>query len=151
MSGLARIEQVIVVGVAICMAAFISLTLLTSDFWIQLNRLQVDDVCANQPIPITYERTIKRDFYGEWRVNVWSIYRGHWEAYDGANGAFDYKASTPTTDRTMEWLAEGDPRISTLLPGTYRIEVSINANPGTIFSRTAKVESNSFVVRPCPS
>lgn len=151
MTGLNMAERFIVCGLLTMLAVFIILTALTSGFWMRLDRLQIADVCAGQPVPITYDRTFLRDFHGQWRVAVWELDRGEWQAYAGASGDFDYKAATPRPDRDMEWLTGGYHRASILPPGTFRVDVTITANPGTIFSRTAAVASNPFEVLRCSS
>jgi len=151
LTGLTRIERVIVFAVCVLMAAFVALTFMTASFWLRLDRLQIADACAGRDVPIIYDRTFLRDFEGDWLVTVWHMERGDWVAWAGVNGSFAYKAATPPQNRDLDWLTGGDVRASRLPVGTWRVDVRVTANPGTIFSRTASVESNPFEVRLCSS
>jgi hypothetical protein len=149
LTGLNGIERMILAAVSVLLVSFIALTLLTSGFWLRLDKLSVADACAGATVPLYYDRTFVRDFHGEWLVSVWRLDHGEWGAWGSARGAWDYLAASPAKSRDLAWLVSDDPRTSRLPPGTYRVNVSITANPDTIFSRTATVQSNPFEVQPC--
>lgn len=147
MSGLTIIERGIVWIVCAMLGAFVALTALTEEHWLRLDSLTIEDTVVGQPAPLDFRRTYFRPFDGHWQISVWHLIEGEWDAYCIVEGPFPFIAQTPPPRHDLEWLTNGTPRCYDLPPGSFRVRVAITANPRTIFSRTAIIESNVFEVR----
>ena len=118
-------------------------------WWFEINRFRVMDAQAGQPIIVDYDRTIWRNFEGQWRVEVWRDQRANWVSHCVANGGpQEYRTDTVLPDPvTMDWLAYTEPRCFNLPQGTYKVSVQITVNPGGFWSRTVQAVSPPLVIR----
>jgi len=129
-------------------ATSLTALMVTPGYWMRLGPMQVSDARVGQAVPIHYDREFRRDFIGHWIVAVWRQDRGAWLAWCSTAGDWPYKVGTPNPAVDLDWLVSGNARCSRLVPGQYRVEVAITANPGSLIARTETVVSNAFEIIP---
>lgn len=96
---------------------------LRPSIWFTVDRVAVLDAPTGVDIPMDVTRTIKRNFTGEYRVEVRS-FSGYTVACE-AQGKVDYspKASFPEP-LTLTWWGHSDPRCGNLPIGRYSIKTT---------------------------
>lgn len=104
---------------------------LPASHWFEVNKFEVHDAIEGQPVIIDYDRTIARDFWADWRVEVTRI--------DGADVSQvcstvwqreDYEPGNRLpVPVDLEWLAYVQPKCFNLAPGDYRVSVTWLINP----------------------
>lgn len=140
-------ERVMLAGSAILLAASTMATIVTSDWWVKLESLHVQDARPMADTPIIYTREFFKEFAADWNVSVYVMDRGEWSAYDSCGGHWDaYKPGIQNPYKTLSWLSGNDTDCWRLPPGTYYITVSLTIAPGSLLSRTATIASNVFEV-----
>lgn len=129
------------------LAASVMATVVTSDWWVRLDKLQVQDARPMTDTPVIYKREFFREFSADWNVSVFVMDRGEWSAYNSCGGHWDdYKPGKPNPYKTLAWLVGNDPDCWALPKGTYYITVSLTIAPGSLLSRRATIASNVFEV-----
>lgn len=128
---------------------------LRADFWMTVEKLDVQDVTQGEPILIDYSRTIRRPFTADWRVKVRRFTDDGLEwvcATPISREDYDAKSRLPRPV-TLQWFAWTDPRCYDLQPGRYEIAATWEINPdglaSIMFRRTARV-TDTFTIRPAP-
>jgi hypothetical protein len=145
---LTKVEASGITAAVVTMIGFMALMLLTPAHWFELKRIEVLNARQGQPVPIIYDREFYRDFDGEWFVAVWRMDRAEWASYCAASDKWSYRAASPDHRKDLEWLVGGNDRCSNLPPGTYRLDVTVTANPDSIIARSQTITSNAFEVTP---
>lgn len=142
-----RIEKTSILVAGLMLVGSVLSVFPTPSWWMEIDRLNIHD-SAGGPIIIDYDRAIKRDFTGKWRVEVWREQRGEWSSWCAAEGTPQEYRPEAVLPRpvTLEWLAYTQPRCYTLPAGTYRVELSIDINPGGFWARDVSAQSNAFLV-----
>lgn len=131
---------------AIVLASFLT----SANQYMTVARFDLLDTPFGEVVPLDYEREIKRDFEGLWRVD---LYRdGVWIETARANGVHTYRttATLPQGDElNLDWLAYGDPGFADLPCGRYSVAVKWFINPDSLLMRRAVEARDDFVVT-CP-
>jgi len=140
-------ERIMLGGSAVLMAASFALVVITSDWWVQLESLEVQDTRPMQDAQIVYKREFFREFAADWSVSIYVMERGQWEAYDSCGGYWaTYKPGRPNPYKTLAWLVGNDPDCYAFPKGTYYAVVTLTIAPGSLLSRTVTLSSNVFEV-----
>jgi hypothetical protein len=115
----------------------------------EISRFEVRDAAPYTAPMMEYDRTIHRDFRGNWGVYIWRLEGAEWSSYCEATGGprpYRADASLPA-QRDLEWLTDGDARCYRLPVGIYKATLHIDINPGGFWARDVTVESPAFEVR----
>jgi hypothetical protein len=140
-------EKVMLAGAFLLLLASVTASVVTSDRWVKLHSLEVQDARVMEDTQIIYKREFFREFAAQWLVSVYVMDRGQWEPYDSCGGTWDsYKPGVPSPYRTLSWLSGRDPDCYQFPKGTYYITLSLTVSPGSLLSRTAVIASNVFEV-----
>ena len=139
------------VGLAAILAIFLavgSVFALQASFWFRVSSFDVHNATGWQAVTVSYDRDIRRNFHGAWRVQVWK------ETEDGRVSvcATEWTPQDYTTDAalpepvTWEWMAWTEPRCYRLPAGNYTAEVTWRINPGSwLFEREIR-RADGFTV-----
>lgn len=126
---------------------------LRGDFWMTVEKMDVQDAIEGEPILIDYERTIRRPFTADWRVQVRRVTGDGLEwvcATPVAREDYDARSRLPRPV-TLAWFAWTDPRCHNLTPGQYEISAAWEVNPdglaSILFRRTVRA-TDTFTIRP---
>lgn len=145
-----RLEKAFVGAMLAGLLYFAAMIVPLPGWWLSVQMIHVYDSAAGQPINMEYERTIARDFFGEWSVEIERAERGEWSSYCATpvtrQQYKQYRAVPETV--TLEWFAYTNERCYRLPRGVYRIHAVWVVNPGTPFRRTVEAYSNAFEVLP---
>ena len=82
------------------------------------------DAVQGDPVPLAYEREIKRDSRIEYAVSIRRAGTNS-TVCDVRGGPFTYKASIgPVVDRDLAWWTQDNPHCNNLSPGSYWVETT---------------------------
>jgi hypothetical protein len=148
MSGL-HVDEKIGVPLMTLMAAVVAFLFLTpAGFWFRVDRMDVLDAATAGQITIDYDRTIRRDFHGEWRATIRRQRDNGWEVVcstDWTPNDYQIDAVLPEPV-TLEWFLWTDPQCYQLGPGAYEASVTWVVNPGSwVFERKVR-RTDGFLV-----
>lgn len=134
---------------SILLVVWTGLALVPLDWlWFKPRVLQVADTTVTEPAAIRFERTIRRDFIGEYSVTVRGIDRGI--VCQASSTRFPYeRGATLPEPLDMAWWAPGDSRCARLYPpGTYSMETCWTGYVWfrLVPAKTTCMESNPFTV-----
>lgn len=129
------------------MAMVLAALMTSSTQYLDVTTFNLLDSGRGEQVVLDYERTIKRDFEGTWRVD---LYRDDvWIATARASGLHTYRTTAvlpPKHERDLAWLTFGDPAFENLPCGRYSVAVQWFINPDSmIWRRTVEVRDD-FVV-----
>ncbi len=143
-----RLERIgIAVFAALLAVSVVVLVAFPAGWWMQIHSLSIRDARLGEPIILDYNRSIRRNFQGEWRVEVWRADRGMWHAYCNSQGAHGYRANaTIPAVTTLEWFVDGKDRCFRLPEGSYKVVVRIDINPDGLLDRSVEYETPAFEV-----
>ena len=147
MNPLPTAYRIILAGILILFLGSLYLMTVTSDQWVRLNSLTIDNAQVGQDPAVHYSRTFLRPFVADWAVAIYVLEQGEWTAYRSCHGYWpDYKPGTPNPNKTLSWLVGGDEKCWRFPRGIYRVTVTLIINPKSILSRSASVSSPAFEV-----
>ena len=131
---------------AIVLASFLT----SANQYMTVLRFDLLDAPFGEPIKLDYDREIKRDFDGLWRVDLYRA--GVWIETARAAGVHTYRTTAtlpPADDLDLDWLSYGDPDFANLPCGRYSVAVKWFINPESHLMRRSVEASDDFVVI-CP-
>lgn len=118
---------------------------LPASYWMKVNNFDVLNGIEGSPVLIDYDRTIKRNFVGDWRIKVRRFSGDGLEwicATTPSREDYDPKTVLPEPV-TLEWFAWSDDRCYDLPAGEYEITATWEINPvgmaSVLFRRTLSV------------
>ena len=128
--------EVAVVVVAALMALGVGFRIMVPpSIWFRVGDLDVHSATRWQDVRVQYDRTIRREFYGAWRVEVSRQVAGGWEEV-GA-GPKHHQTYTPDTVLpdggmvTLDWFTGPPPACYALTdPGRYQLCAYWTVNEG---------------------
>ena len=136
--------------ISVILAVVLFLFITPASFWFQVEKLDVHDGDTSDGLTVDLDRTIRREFDGQWRVDVrrevgpdqweWVCATG-WQAQHYTPGAV---LPVPVT---LEWLAYVEPRCFELdKPGKYSIDVFWQIWPGSLLFERHIRRSDTFTI-----
>jgi hypothetical protein len=137
-----------VIALILAVVAFLFVT--PASFWFQVTKLDVHDAETSAGLTVDFDRTIRREFEGRWRIDVRrEVAPDQWEWVC----ATDWKAQHYSPDAvlpvpvTLEWLAYTDPRCFDLeKPGKYSIDVFWDIWPGSLLFERNVRRADTFTI-----
>lgn len=148
MSGL-HIDEKIGVPFAVAIAAMVAFLFMTpASFWFHVTRMDIRDATTWQGVTVDYDRTITRDFGGEWRAMVRRQVDGGFEVICATEWQpTDYQTDAVLPEPvSLEWMMWTDPNCYELPTGVYDATVTWRINPGSwLFERETK-RTDGFVI-----
>jgi len=137
------VDEKIGVPVTIFIALLVAFLFLTpSSLWFKVHELDVKSASTWEGVEIDFERTIHRNFDGEWQVDVRRKSEDGWEsvcttAWQPQEYRKDAVLPVPVT---LEWLAYVEPACYELPQGFYEVTVVWRINPDIpLMTREVKV------------
>jgi hypothetical protein len=148
MSGL-HIDEKIGVPFALIVSLMVAFLFMTpASFWLHVNRMDIQDAATWQDVTVDYDRTIRRDFTGEWRAMIRRQVEGGYEVVCASEWQpNDYQTDAVLPEPvTLEWLLWTAPYCYRLPPGAYEATVTWRINPGSwLFERETR-RTDGFLI-----
>lgn len=138
----------VLAGLFVSLAMFLSYVMLPAERWLDVEALSVRNARVGSMPIVEFDRTIHRDFDGEWRTMVRRAERGGWVVAC----ASDWRPNSYRTDArlpypvTLGWFIWDDECASTLPAGLYRLEAEWIINVGSWFERDVHRDGILFEV-----
>ena len=128
----------------------ITVTLWPPSWWFVVRSMTVMDAPVGESPKFELDRTIHRDFFGEWQASVKRKGPGggfHTVPRCNSTGDHDYLTTTslpPPDKRDLNWWLF--PVKCELLPGEYRLDTVWTIHPNNFPSKQVRVNSNIFTI-----
>jgi len=148
MTGL-TVDEKIGVPVTVFIALLVAFLFLTpSSLWFKVNHFDVGSAPTWEGVEIEFDRTISRNFDGEWQVAIRREVEGGWESVcTTAWQPQEYRKNAVLPEPvTLEWLAYVEPQCYELAEGTYEVTVTWEINPNTPFMRREVQVVDTFTI-----
>lgn len=147
MRSLANMFSFFVAGFLMIASAAI-MHLWPASFWFEVRDVRVFDSRAGQPAVMAVDRTIRRDFRGEWLVSIRRLEHGGWVSYCTARGESNYVRDSQLPDPlALSWWTY--PSCNPLPPGRYVMRTSwVITDPSFLPDKEVQADSNIFEVTP---
>lgn len=118
-----------------------------SSSWFEVRSVRVFDSKAGESPLMAVDRTIKRDFRGEWLASIRRLENGGWVSFCTAIGHANYEADSHLPDPlTLRWWTYPD--CHPLTPGKYVMRTSwVIHGAGPLPDKEVVADSNIFEVR----
>lgn len=150
-----HLAEILVAGVLFFMALSIAPNFMVwwrsnsnPEDWFVVNQIYVTDHQQNEEPIFTYDRTIKKPFYGTWKVEVQVVEQGKMYTICDGEGNNEYKPEhTLPPDADMEWFVGTR---CNLQPGTYRLAAYWHINVPNYPVMKYEAVSNVFRVTEQP-
>lgn len=114
--------------------------------WLLVQSINVADGNAFDPkLPVIYDRTILRPFYGEWRAEIRQTKTQFTACFGSGESYYEPKDTLPNAGVTLEWFMG---RRCDLSPGQYYLEVNYKISPLNYPDKSYRVVSNLFTIKP---
>lgn len=134
-----RIGVPVVVAVAFAVAFRF---LVPTSHWFSVDQMDVQDATSWEGVKIDFDRTITRDFFGAWRIDMRKEVPDGWVSVCSTQWQpNNYTTNSALPDPvTLEWFTWVEPRCYQLdEPGRYEITATWVINPGSwLFERQIK-------------
>lgn len=121
----------------------------SASWWLEVRSVRVFDAQAGAPVLMAVDRSIERDFYGDWSVSIRRWDAGGWVSYCQARGQANYATDSQLPDPlTLQWWTH--PGCHPLPPGRYVMRTSWTVHPdmSVLPAKRVQADSNIFEVRP---
>jgi len=134
-------------GVLLLLAALV-VQILPASWWLKVESVRVEDSRVGNPVIMAVNRTIERDFSGEWLSSLRRLQDGRWVSYCTASGATNYQTDSSLPDPlTLQWWTHPDchpiDEGKYIMRTTWRIK-----GMGWLPDKEVRATSNIFVVNP---
>lgn len=129
------------------MALVVAAVLTSGNNYLEVTKFDLIDARQGERVMLDYERVIKRDFEGTWRVDLYR--RNVWIAAAVSPDVHQYRTTAVLpSDSAMDldWLTYGDPAFLSLPCGDYTVAVRWIINPESHIMRRAVEVSDGFKV-----
>lgn len=114
--------------------------------WFYVGNINIADGKAfDSKLPIIYDRTILRPFYGEWRAEIRQVKTQFTVCFGSSESYYEPKDTLPNAGVTLEWFMG---RRCDLSPGQYYLEVNYKISPLNYPEKTYRAVSNLFTLNP---
>lgn len=132
----------------ILLAAFAIMQAWPASFWLDVRSVRVFDSNAGTPSLMAVDRTIKRDFRGEWVASIRRLENGGWVQYCTAKGSANYSEDSKFPDPlTLQWWTYPD--CNPLPHGKYVMRTSwVIYGANFLPDKLVQADSNIFEVKP---
>ena len=119
-----------------------------ASFWFDVRDVRVFDSMVGQPVVMAVDRTIRRDFKGEWVASIRSLQNGKWISYCTARGSTNYREDSVLPDPlTLQWWTHPD--CHPLPPGKYTMRTTwVIKGESFLPDKLAQADSNIFEIKP---
>lgn len=133
--------------------AGVGLLLLPGSFWMTVRQVEVLDFQQGKPGFVIVNRTVNRDFRGDYAVVIRDLTDGRRTVVCEAHGGIDYEPGETLPDPvTLDWWAYSDQRCHgrNLAPGTYDMTTTwtVRTPFGFLPDKLVRTTSPAFTVRP---
>lgn len=137
-----------VIGVILAVVAFLFIT--PASFWFQVSQLDVRDANNSSELTVDFDRTIRREFEGQWRIDVRrevDINKWEWVCATDWHPQHYVPGAVLPIPVTLEWLAQDNPRCFDLQkPGNYSIDVFWEIWPGSLLFERHIRRQDTFTI-----
>lgn len=118
-----------------------------ASFWLEVRSIRVFDANVGDTPIMAVDRTIRRDFRGEWIASIRKLESGGWTSYCTAKGSTNYEANSVYPDPlTLKWWTHPD--CHPLPPGKYAMRTSwAIKGVGPIPDKEVTADSNIFEIK----
>jgi len=119
-----------------------------ASFWLDVRTVRVFDSKVGEPVLMAVDRTISRDFRGEWLVSIRKLGYGGWVQFCSARGKTNYSADSHLPDPlTLRWWSY--PECNPLPPGKYVMRTTWTIHGASFLpEKDVTADSNIFEVKP---
>lgn len=119
-----------------------------ASFWFEARSVRVFDSQVGRPIVMAVDRSINRDFRGEWIASIRRMEKGRWASYCVATGTTNYRTDSVYPDPlTLQWWTH--PNCHPLPPGKYLMRTAwVIKGESFLPDKVAQADSNIFEVKP---
>lgn len=129
------------------MALVVAAVMTSADNYMTVTQFNLLDARQGERVMLDYDRIIKRDFDGEWRLDLYL--NGVWIAAARSPGVHTYRttAKLPAPDALdLDWLSFNDPAFAELPCGDYEAAVQWIINPEShLWRRTVEARDHFMV------
>lgn len=117
-------------------------------YWLDVGSVRVFDAQAGKPVIMAVDRTIKRDFRGEWIASIRTMQNGKWVIFCNARGASNYAVDSAFPEPlTLKWWTYPD--CNPLPAGKYMMRTAwVIKGDSFLPDKTLSADSNIFEVSP---
>lgn len=116
-----------------------------ASYWMDVRSIRVFDAKVGEPILMAVDRTIVRDFPGQWVVTLRQNRGGKWIRYCAATGTGDYQVNTSFPDPlTLSWWTY--PGCQNIEAGEFVMRTTWTILRPGLPDKTITVDSNIFKV-----
>lgn len=122
--------------------------LVSPTHWLDVRSVRVFDARVGHPVAMAVDRTIVRDFRGQWLVTIRRQGFGGWETWCNASGSANYSTEAQFPDPlTLQWWTYPD--CHPLPAGRYVMRTAWTVmGLGPLPDKEVRVDSNIFEVAP---
>ena len=143
------VERLLVLFVIIVLG-YQSLTFLPASIWMDVKSVRVLDTAYGQPVMVSFERSINREFQGKYSVSIRNLTTGLPVCWASAELTYRPQPNV-LASKTLEWWGAGLPRPCTsemLVPGTYAMTTTWTIHPAWPFlpDQTVTITSDDFEI-----
>ncbi len=135
----------------VAVMAFTIYQIFPTSYWFEVRNISVDDIVYGKPVILEVDRSINREFYADWTVNVRRIKDANginrkFIACPPGVGGGDYLPEAAFPDKiTLVWWS-GNADCFPLPVGKYRIETVWTIHTVLMGDRVVRAYSNEFEV-----
>lgn len=116
-----------------------------ASWWLKVDSFTVLDANLGTPPTVIVDRTIRREFRGQWVVTIMRQGSHGFYTYCTARGENDYRPGTALPDVVdLDWWTA--PKRCKLHVGTYYVRTLWTIYPPSLPAKTVRVQSNEFRV-----
>ena len=134
-------------GLTLLVAAT-AMQLWPASWWFEVDSVRVLDSQVGSPVVMVVNRTINRDFVGDWTASIRRLENGKWVPYCTATGSTNYQVDSELPDPlTLKWWTAPD--CHPLEAGKYIMRTTWRINlTGFLPDKDVQATSNIFIVSP---
>lgn len=139
--------SLVVAGIILLLVALI-MQLTPAWIWFEVDSVRVEDSQVGSPVVMAVNRTIERDFTGDWTTSLRRFEGGKWVSYCTSSGSTNYEVNSSLPDPlTLRWWTY--PNCHPIEPGKYILRTTWRIRGmGFLPDKEVQATSNIFVVNP---
>jgi len=137
-----------VVAGALLLAAALIIQVWPASWWLDVRSVRVFDSQVGQPVVMAVDRTISRNFRGEWIASIRALETGKWVPFCVARGASHYRTDSVYPDPlSLRWWTY--PSCNPLPSGKYVMHTTwVIKGDSFMPDKVVEADSNIFVITP---